>query len=256
MSPISDTEKPFFIIPARNKKYLFQKITELEFMDVPYLIVCGEKVNHPNVVYHENAGKWDALNFAFSMLPDWVKIVVLNDVDTKIQNFESALSLLTSSVQLVYCKVIVPFGPQVKFYQILNPIRKRFHVAASGELMVMRKVALKKILPIPPCLAEDSFILFKFLEIGYKVKFCTDCYITTERTNSAEEEIFYKNRTTLGIYQALDYSKPPPIIRVFYLILPFLAPLLSMAGKDGVAWATGINRAFRDHLTKKNPRKF
>ncbi len=252
----SNNNRPFFIIPARNSKHLPQKIAELEEMNVPYLIVCGEKVDHPNVVYRKNAGKWDAINFGVSLLPEWVTIVVLNDVDTKIHNFEHALADLNSQADLVYCKVEVPSGPQVKFYQILNPIRSRFHVAASGELMVMNRAVFKEVLPIPPCLAEDSYILFKTLELGYKANFCTKAYITTERTSNPQQEAAYKNRTTLGIYQALDYAKPPPVIRVFYFALPLLAPLLSLGGKDGKAWTTGINRAFRDHITKKNPTKF
>jgi hypothetical protein len=46
------------------------------------------------------------------------------------------------------------------------------------------------------------------------------------------------------------------VIRVFYLALPLLAPLLSIAGRDGQAWTTGINRAYKDHLRKKNRTKF
>ncbi len=247
---------PFFIVPARNRKHLDEKIAELEKMNVSFLVVCGEKVNHPNVVYHENAGKWDAINFAVSFLPEETNVVVLNDVDTKIYNFENALSDLNSGVDLVYCRVQVHSGPQVKFYQLLDPMRSRFHIAASGELMVMRKEVFKEVLPLPPCLAEDSYILFKTLELGYRANFCTNAYITTERTSNHQEEAAYKNRTTLGIYQALDYSKPPPIIRIFYLALPLFAPLLSLEGKDGKAWMIGINRAFKHHIKKENPTKF
>jgi len=249
-------DRPFFIVPARNRKFLDEKIAELEEMNVPFLIVCGEKVDHPNVMYHENAGKWEAINFAASFLPKDVNVVVLNDVDTKIFNFENALSDLNSGVDLVYCRVQVNSGPQVKFYQLLNPLRSKFHLAASGELMVMRKEVLKAVLPLPPCLSEDSYILFRTLELGYRAHFCTKTYITTERTSNQQEEAAYKRRTTLGIYQALNYSKPPPIIRVFYLVLPLLAPLLSLEGKDGKAWMIGINRAFKDYITKKNPTKF
>ena len=247
---------PFFIVPARNRKHLDEKIAELEEMNVPFLIVCGEKVDHPNVLYHENAGKWDAINFAASFLPEEANVVVLNDVDTKIYNFENALSDLNSGFDLVYCRVHVNSGPQVKFYPLLNPLRSRFQIAASGELMVMRRQVLKKVLPLPPCLAEDSYILFKTLELGYRANFCTKTYVTTERTSNQQEEAAYKNRTTLGIYQALDYSKPPPVIRVFYLVLPLLAPLLFIEGKDGKAWMIGINRALKDHITKENPTRF
>jgi hypothetical protein len=247
---------PFFIVSARNREHLDAKIAELEKMNVPFLVVCGEKVDHPRVVYRENAGKWDAINYAVSFLPEDSNIVVLNDVDTEIHGFENAISDLDSDADLVYCKVQVHSGPQVKFYQLLNPLRSRFHIAASGELMVMSKEVFKEVLPLPPILAEDSYILFKTLELGYQANFCTKAYVTTERTHGSQQEAAYKNRTTLGIYQALDHSKPPPIIRVFYLILPFLAPILSLAGKDGAAWMIGINRAFKDHITQKNPTKF
>jgi cellulose synthase/poly-beta-1,6-N-acetylglucosamine synthase-like glycosyltransferase len=122
--------------------------------------------------------------------------------------------------------------------------------------MLIRKEVFERVLPLPACLAEDSFILFKTLELGYQAKFCTNAYVTTERTHSSKEEVFYKNRTTLGIYQALNYAKPSPVTRVFYLILPLLAPMLCLAGKDGRSWAKGINRGFTDYLTKKRSTKF
>jgi hypothetical protein len=247
---------PFFIVPARSRKHLDAKIAELTKMNVPFIVICGEKVDHPNVVFHENAGKWDAINFAVSFLPEEANVIVLNDVDTEIHGFENALSDLNSEADLVYCRVQVSTGPQVKFYRLLNPLRSRFHVAASGELMAMNKEVFKEVLPLPPCLAEDSFILFKTLELGYKANFCTSAYVTTERTQNAKDEEAYKNRTTLGIYQALDYTKPPIVIKVFYVVLPLLAPLLSLMGKDGRAWTKGINRALKDHVKKRNLSKF
>ena len=244
---------PFFIVSARNRENVDTKIAELKKMKVPFLVVCGEKVDHPNVIYRENAGKWDAINYAMEFLPEDANIIVLNDVDTEIHGFENAISDLDTEADLIYCKVQVSRGPQVKFYKLLNPLRSRFHFAASGELMVMSKEVFKEVLPLPPILAEDSYILFKTLELGYQADFCSKAYVTTERTHDSKEEAAYKNRTTLGIYQALDHAKPPPIIRVFYAVLPFLAPLLYLAGKDGASWMIGISRAFGDHITKKNP---
>ena len=49
----NSSAKPFFIVPARNQQSLEEKIMELEDMQVPYIIVCGEKMNHPRVVYRE-----------------------------------------------------------------------------------------------------------------------------------------------------------------------------------------------------------
>lgn len=61
-------------------------------------------------------------------------------------------------------------------------------------------------------------------------------YVTTKRTTS-RQEAKYETRTTLGIYQALNYSKPTLAIRLFYLLLPTFSPLLMVAGGNGVAWA-------------------
>ena len=241
---------------ARNRKYLDAKIAELQKMNVSFIIVCGEKVNHLNVVYQGNRGKWAAINLAAKFIPKEAKVIVLNDVDTKIHNLKLAFACLSERIALVYCRVKVSIGPQVKFYKILNPLRKKFHIAASGELMLIRKEVFECVLPLPACTAEDSYILFKTLELGYQANFCTSAYVTTERTHNAKEEAAYKNRTTLGIYQALDHTKPLPVIRVFYVILPLLAPMLCLMGKDGRSWTKGINRAIKDYLTKKRSTKF
>ena len=97
-------------------------------------------------------------------MPKDADVVVLNDVDTRIYNFEHALSHLNGEADIVYCRVNVLKGPQVKFYRIADPIRKRFHIFASGELMLMRRDVFERVLLIPPYIAEDSYILFKALE--------------------------------------------------------------------------------------------
>jgi cellulose synthase/poly-beta-1,6-N-acetylglucosamine synthase-like glycosyltransferase len=233
----------FFIIPARNKENVKEKIMELENLKVNYIIICGEKLNHKNVVYRPPKGKWDAINFGSKFVPRDVNVVVLNDVDTVIHNFEHALGHLNGEADIVYCKVNVLKGPQVKFYRIADPIRKKFHIFASRELMLMRRDVFEHVLPIPPCIAEDSYVLFKTLELGYRAFFCTKAYTTTRRTENTKEETTYKARTTLGIYQALRYTRPPPWIRIFYGLLPLFMPLLIIVGEEGRAWAKGIMRA-------------
>jgi hypothetical protein len=99
-------------------------------------------------------------------------------------------------------------------------------------------------------------MLFKALELGYHVHFCTKAYVTTERTFDAKEEEAYKARTTLGIYQALKHTRPPPWIRTFYKLLPAAAPLLALAGEDGRAWMRGIRKALSMILTWHYPTKF
>jgi cellulose synthase/poly-beta-1,6-N-acetylglucosamine synthase-like glycosyltransferase len=248
--------KPFFIIPARNQQNVKEKIIELENMQAPYIIICGERMNHPYVVYREARGKWDAINFGSRFIPQDAEVVVLNDVDTRIHNFEHALSHLNGEADIVYCKINVMGSPQVKFYRIADSIRRKIHIFASGELMLMRREVFERVLPIPPCIAEDSYMLFKALELGYRAYFCTKAYVTTKRTTNAKEEEAYKARTTTGIYQALKYARPPPWIRIFYKLLPVVAPLLALAGEDGRAWVRGIMKALSTILTGYYPTKF
>jgi cellulose synthase/poly-beta-1,6-N-acetylglucosamine synthase-like glycosyltransferase len=247
--------KVFFVVLARDSRHVERKASELEGMGLPFVVICGEKVDHPKVVHREPRGKWDAINFGSMFVPDDADAVALNDVDTEVHGLEHALSHLEEA-DLVYCRVGVTGGPQAKFYRIADPIRRRLHVFASGELMIMRRDVFEKVLPIPPCIAEDSYILFKALELGYRARFCTKAYTTTRRTESAEEEAAYKARTTLGIYQALKYARPPPWIRAFYGLLPLLAPLLAVAGEEGRAWARGVMRALSMALKEHYPTKF
>jgi hypothetical protein len=247
---------PFFIVCARDRQNVKEKILELERMNVPFVIVCGEKINHPNVAYRKAMGKWDAINFGAKFVPKEADVIVFNDVDTRIHNFEYAFQCLNSKVDLVYCQVKVSEGPQVKFYRILDPMRKSFHVCASGELMLVKKRVFEHVMPIPPCMAEDSYILFKALELGYRAHFCTRAFVTTSRTVDDKEEEAYKTRTTLGIYQALEYVRPPPWIRIFYALLPITAPSLAIVGKDGRVWVRGINKAVKAHVMKMHPTRF
>jgi hypothetical protein len=99
-------------------------------------------------------------------------------------------------------------------------------------------------------------MLFKALELGYCAHFCTKAYVTTDRTTNAKEEEVYKARTTLGIYQALKHTRPPPWIRVFYKLLPTVAPLLVLAGEDGKAWMRGIRKAIKANMLRDYPVRF
>ncbi|KXB03937.1 hypothetical protein AKJ47_01360 [candidate division MSBL1 archaeon SCGC-AAA261G05] len=246
----------FFVVLARDGEHVREKIEEIEAYDIPYKVICGEEVDLPNVVYREPKGKWDAVNYSRKVIPKDTDVVVFNDVDTKIRNFHYAVDWLRNGADLVYTKVKVSKGPQIKFYKIMDPIRKRLHMFASGELMLIRREVLEEVLPVPPCLAEDSYILFKALELGYKAEFCDDAYVETERTTSAEEEKDYKTRTTLGIYQALEYANPPFWINLIYKTLPFIAPFLSIFGEDGEAWSEGIQKATHLHELDAQPTKF
>lgn len=241
--------KLFFIVLARDRTHVAEKIRELERLGVPYIIVCGERLNHPKVVYRAPKGKYDAINFGAKFLPKDVDTVVFNDVDTKIHNFQVAPRYFNQKkVALVFGKEMVRRGPQALFFLILNPIRRRIQIAASGELMLIRRNVLEKVLPLKPCKAEDTYILFKVLEYGYNTVFCEEFYAETERTKSFKKEEIYKRIKITGIYQALSYTKPPPLIRLFYVLLPFTSPLLLVLGRRGYYWMRGILLGFLDYM--------
>lgn len=241
--------KPFFLVLARDEKYVDEKITELKRLGVPYLVVCGRRLNSSKVVYRTPKGKFDAINFGAGFVPDYADVVVLNDVDTKINNFGAALQHFDSKeVALVFAKVSVKEGPQKLFYVILDSIRRRFPIAASGELMLIRRNVLTKFLPIRTCKAEDSYILFKVLEFRQEVVFCEECYVETERTKTAEKEEIYKRKTVTGLYQALAGTKPPFVVKLFYFLLPIACPLLLVLGKRGYFWMKGILLGLIDYL--------
>lgn len=238
----------FFIVPAKTSDQIVPKITELEGLGWPYIIICGERVEHPHVVYRPAKGKYDALNYGVTLLPADADIIVFNDVDTKIHNFRSLLPLTTRpDLGVVFTRVQVANGPQHLFYQFLDRVRKRILIAASGELMILHRELINRVFPIPPCKAEDSYILFKALELGYPARFITRCATQTERPITLELEEQYKRRTVAGIYQALTYTKPSLSIRVFYILLPLFAPLLLVLGKTGYHWMHGIHLGFLDH---------
>jgi len=240
--------KLFFLVLARDRKYVTEKIMELDDLNVPYVIVCGERMDHPKVVYRAPKGKYDAINFGVKLIPKDVDIVVMNDVDTKIHNFEAALCHFKSKmVGLVFAKDFVKSGPQVLFHQLLFSILRIFPILANGDLMLIRRNLLERIY-LKPCKAEDAYILFKVLELGYNVIFCEECYVETEKTKNEKEDEKYKRRTVAGIYQALSYSKPPASIKLFYVLLPFMSPLLLILGRKGYYWMKGILLGFIDYL--------
>ncbi len=238
----------FFVVLARDAAKVEEKVRELDSLGYPYVVVCGEKVEVQNVVYRAPKGKYDAVNFGLRFVPSDVDVVAFNDVDAEIHDFEATLPLLRDgSVSLVFVKVRVTEGPQLMFYSLLDFLRKKIPIAASGELMLIRQSFLRKILPLKECKAEDSYILFKVLEKGGKIAFCEDSYVVTKRTVLAEQEEVYKRRTVGGIYQALSMTKPPIFVRLFYVLLPLVSPLLMVLGRKGYYWSRGIILGFVDY---------
>ncbi|MCJ7634617.1 glycosyltransferase family 2 protein [Candidatus Bathyarchaeota archaeon] len=244
-----DKSDIFFIVLARTQEGVAEKAFELRKLGVPFIVICGEKMNYPEVIYRQKKGKFDAINFAAKFIGKNIKIVCLNDVDTKLFNFEQALEVMRDrNAGLVFCKVKVNGGPQVQFYSLMDKIRRYVPITSSGELMLIRKKVFDKILPIPPCKTEDNYISFKVTELGYPVLFCEDCWVETKRTQTLEEESQYKTRTVTGIYQALSFTKTAPLVRFFYLSLPFITPLLLLQGKRGAAWTKGIIQGVTNFL--------
>ena len=237
----------FFVVLARDSCGVIEKLRELKELGYPYVIVCGEKVEGENILYRPPKGKYDAMNFGLSFVPKTVDVIAFNDVDTKIHNFDAAANLLKNEkTSLVFVKVNVRKGPQLAFYSLLDPLRKRLPIAASGELLLIKRVFIEDSLPIEGCKAEDSYLLFKVLEKGGRAAFCEECYVTTRRTTHAEQEETYKRRTVGGIYQALSMSRPPFMVRLFYMLLPLASPLLLILGKKGYYWTKGILSGYVD----------
>jgi cellulose synthase/poly-beta-1,6-N-acetylglucosamine synthase-like glycosyltransferase len=243
----------FFIVLARDKLHVQDKLRELRKLNVPFAIVCGEKSEEKNVFFRSPKGKYDAINFGFTIVPKNTDIVVLNDVDTRVHNFELAIThFVESRASLLFSCVKDESGPQRIFYKILDTLRRNVPIAASGELMIIKYSTLSKILPIKPCKAEDSLILFKVLEFRERVIFFEGAYVTTTRTDTPWQEANYKRRTTSGLYQALGNSHPPASVRVFYLALPYLSVLFVPFGATGQAWAKGMLNGYIDYLRGDN----
>jgi hypothetical protein len=241
--------KLFFLVLARDEKHVKDKIREIASLKLPYIVICGKPLNHPNVIYRKPIGKYDAINFGARLVPSDIDVVVLHDVDTKIHNFQAALPYIKNEkVALVFANVEVTEGPQKLFRLFLNALRRRILIAADGELVFIKHSILKKILPLKPCKAEDTYVLFRILEHGYQAVFCEECYIETEKTKSAEKEQIFKRIQVTGIYQALSYIKAPLGIKLFYVLLPFVSPLLLIVGKKGYYWMKGILLGFLDYM--------
>lgn len=241
--------KVFFLVFARDEAYVVEKISELKSLGFPYLIICGKNLSYPNVVFRECRGKYDAINFGFEFVPKDTEIVVLNDVDTKIRNFEAALRcIISENADMVFAKVLALEGSQQVFLPMLRRLRNILPVAASGDLVLVEYSALKKALPIKPCKAEDSYLLFRLLAQKGKAVDCEECYVIGEKTRTAEEEAKYKERTVSGIYHALALADPPSSVKAFYIVLPFISPILLVTGKKGYSWAKGILMGLTEYL--------
>ncbi len=243
--------KLFVLVLAKNLVNVKAKFNELSKLKIPFLIVCGERTRLPNTVYRQPKGKFDAINVGLRLIPKQYDVVALNDVDTQIFNFEKAVKMLKQEMaDVVFADVRVKHGPQVLFYRMLNMIRRRLVIAASGELMLLRRSFIDRLIPLKPCKAEDSYIVFKALNLKQRVGFSEDCYVVTERTKNAKMESKYKRKTTCGIYQAISLAHPPPLIRFFYYLLPFVSPLLMVMGQNGYFWMKGIMLGLNDFLRK------
>ena len=73
----------FLVVLARDAVKLLEKTRELDALGYSCVIVCGEKVSYPNVVYRQPMGKFDAINFGLKLVPSDCDVVALNDVDTR-----------------------------------------------------------------------------------------------------------------------------------------------------------------------------
>jgi hypothetical protein len=237
------------LVPARDRSAVDAKIRELRALGLEYLIVCGEPVQSDHFLYRPLAGKYDALNAGLAQLLPKADIVILNDVDTRIEDIQGPLELLKrTGADMVFCHVGVESGPQRRFYRLLDLIRDYVPVASSGELVIARASSLARVMPIPPTRAEDTWLMFKFRELGRTVLFWNGPAVTTRRTETYAEEAAYKQRTVCGIYQALAITRPGATVSWFYALLPFISPTLLLTGPGGRAWCQGILLGLADFL--------
>lgn len=245
-----DRARVVVVVPARDLAGVRRKIAELSGLGLDYLIVCGERTDLPNTVYRPPAGKFDALNAGIALALPRADIVVLNDVDTRIDDLEGPLELIRrTGADMVFCGVEVSVGPQQRFYRLMDLVRRYLLIAATGEMVLVRAGPLAEVMPFPPTMAEDTWLLFKFQERGRATLFWDRRGVSTNRTTSRVEEAAYKRRTVCGIYQALSRTRPGTLVTLFYGILPFAAPALLVTGADGRAWCTGIWRGLGDFLS-------
>ncbi len=234
---------------ARDKHGVEQKKRELISMEIPFKIICGEDLKESDIIYRAPKGKYDAINFGVKFVPLDTDVILFNDVDTEIKNLKSAIQKFNDdNVGIVFSKIEVGTGPQKSFYKLEDFIRRRIVIASNGELFMIRKRLLDSILPLKPCKAEDSYIMFRVMEMGKKVVFTEETYAKTRRTKIPEDEEKYKRRTVGGLYQALSISKPPITIKIFYMLLPIVSPLLIVLGKKGYYSMKGILLGYLDYL--------
>lgn len=245
-----DPRSVFAIIVTRDLRALGDKLKSFDDLEIDYVIISGEPSRNPRVRYREPMGKFDALNYGFDLIPQNKSLVILNDSDTIVENIEKGFEWFSDPrVGLVHGSIQVTGGPQVLFYRILYGVMNLIGpVVANGEFMIIRKNVLKKIVPLPPCKAEDSLLAFRVLQAGLKVVRDNRITVITTRTKRASKEEDYKRINVCGLYQALSLSSPPIMIRVFYSVLPLFAPLLLIAGGTGRFWLRGIIEGFVDYL--------
>lgn len=245
-----DPHEVFVIIVSRDASGVSEKLRTFEKLGLDHIVICGEMMNIPRVYFRAPRGKFDAINYGFSKVPHNKTFVILNDADSMVLSPEKAFEHFADpKVGMVHGTIQVAGGPQVLFYRILYRVIDHIGpVAANGEYTVVRREILNRILPLPPCKAEDSLLMFKVLEAGYQVVYDRRVKVLTKRTTAPEKEEDYKRINVAGIYQALSYSSPPPVIRAFYFLLPIFAPLLLIAGQSGRFWLKGIIEGLADFL--------
>jgi hypothetical protein len=229
------------VVLARDRRHVWNKITELDGLRVRYAIVCGERIEHPRVAYRPPRGKFDAINYSLNLIPEETDTVIYNDVDTWRIDYKPLLKCLEDKkVGMAYAPELVAEGPQTTLNTIFSPLQKRIPLFATGELIAIRKRILENILPLKPCKAEDTYMMFKVLELGYKVIQCDESPVPTHRTKEASKEEQYKTKVITGIYQALSLTRPPALTRLAYFLLPVISPIFMILGAKGYYTTKGI----------------
>ena len=91
---------------------------------------------------------------------------VVKSVAGRLVRMGHEVTVLAGELDIVYCKVGVSKGPQVKFYGTADPIGKRPHIFAGGELTLFKPVFSSACCPYRPAQLRVSISCSRRLSSG------------------------------------------------------------------------------------------
>lgn len=243
----------FVIVLDKTGRFIEYYLNFLRKIGASFIIISGAKHQDGTVIYRDPRGKYDVINYSLKFIPNNASIVIFLDADVIEPPIEECVRVFRENgLDLAFPALeILDNTRQRLFTRILDEIRRHLSlITANGEMMIIKADKLPYLLPLPPCKAEDTLLLFRALERGFRVEFLSNIHVKTIRPYyTLVDEELYKRRVTCGIYQALSMVKHlPALIRIFYKVLPLLSPLLIVLERTGISFAKGIIRGYCDYL--------